>query len=95
MSQSQINLNDIANNQNLSLSITSNAEENPKDACIRRTKDVVLFSIAIVFVLSAFIFCGYVILSKNFSSNDKKWALTIASSIISAFLGFLTGKNIG
>ena len=94
MSQSQIDLNEIANNAHLNLSITSNAEENPIDAYIRRSKDIVLFSIALFFVLCAFLFCGYVILGKNFSYDDKKWALTIAGSIISAFLGFLTGKNV-
>ena len=94
MPQSTIDLEQIANNANLALSITSNAED-PKDACIRRTKDIALFSVAIIFVLCAFLFCGYVILSKNFSYDDKKWATTIASSIISAFLGYLTGRSIG
>lgn len=95
MSNSQIDLDDIANNANLNLSITSSAKEDPKDACIRRMKDIMLFSIAIIFVLCVFIFCGYAMLSKNFSYDDKKWATTIAGSIVSAFLGFLTGKNIG
>jgi len=95
MSQSQIDLTEIANHKNLSLSITSNAEENSKDACIRRRKDVALFSLAMLFVICAFVFTGYVILSKNFSTDDKKWAMALASSIISAFLGFLIGKNVG
>jgi len=90
----QIDLNEIANNSNLSLTITSNAEENPIDARLRRIKDLILFAIAIIFTLSAFSLCLYVTFSNNFSSDNKKWAAAIASNILSAFLGFLTGKSL-
>lgn len=88
-----IDINEIANNPKLSLSITSNQDEHPKDACIRRTKEIILFVVIIILIVCAFSFCGYVLLSNHFSSDDKKWAMAIASSIISAFLGYLTGKN--
>lgn len=91
---SQIDLNEIANNSNLCISITSNLEENPKDACIRRAKDVISFLTAIILLLCMLAFCGYIILSKDSSLDDKKWATALASSIISAFLGYLFGKTI-
>ena len=94
MSQSQIDLNEIANNSNLSLTITSSSEENPTDAYIRRSKNIISFVVAMLLILSAFSFCGYIILSKNFSADDKKWATTLAGIIVSAFLGFFFGKNI-
>lgn len=91
---SQIDINELANNPKLSLSITSNQDENPADARIRRLKDIILFSVTILLSLCIFSFCGYVLISNHFSADDKKWATAIASSIISAFLGYLTGKNI-
>ncbi len=89
----QIDINELANNPKISLSITSVQDEEPQDAYIRRFKEVVLFSVVLILVLCAFLFCGYILLSDNFSGDDKKWATAIASSIISALLGYLTGKS--
>lgn len=93
MVPSQIDLNELANNEHLSVTITSNAEENPKDASMRRVKDITLFFLAIFFILAAFAFCVYIILSRSRTPSDKKWAMTVAGGIIAAFLGFLTGRN--
>lgn len=95
MAQSQIDLNEVANNTNLRISITSPIEEHPADAKIRRIKDFILFIIALFFILCTFTFCGHVILDTTFGNDEKKWAMLIASGIISAFLGFLSGKKIG
>jgi hypothetical protein len=92
---SEININDIANNPNLSLQIVSTQDENPKDAFIRRMKDITLFFIAIFAVLSLFAFCLYMLMSKDFSSEDKKWGMAVASGILSAFLGYITGRKMG
>jgi hypothetical protein len=89
----QVDLNELANNPKLSLSILSNQDEHPQDAYIRRFKDIILFSTTIILLSCAFLFCGYILVSSNFSSDDKKWATVIASSIISALLGYLTGKS--
>jgi hypothetical protein len=90
---SQIDINDLISKSKLSLSITSNHDEHPKDASLRRYKDVALFSVTLILILCVFFFCGYVVLSKDCSIDDKKWATAIATSIISAFLGYLTGKG--
>lgn len=42
-------------------------------------------------VLVIFAFCMYVIF--NHTYNDKKWATTIVSGIISALLGYMVGKS--
>ena len=90
---SQIDINEIAENPKISLSIISNKDEHPKDADLRRFKDIALFVIAAVLVLCIFSFCGFILINGQFSSDDKKWAMAIASSIVSAFLGYLTGKH--
>lgn len=94
MSESKIDLNEVANNSNLSVSITSTQEENSQDACIRRVKDIILFSVALLFVITIFCFGAYFLVSSHSSQDDKKWGLAIASSVLSAFLGFLTGKKL-
>ena len=91
---SKIDINELANNPKLSLSIVSTREEDPKDALIRRYKEIVLFSVALTLILCVFVFCGYILLSKSVSADDKKWATAIASGIISALLGYVTGKSI-
>lgn len=91
---SQFDINEIANNPKLSLSITSAQDEDPTDAYIRRGKEVTLFLVAIILLICVFSFCGFVLFSHNFTPDDKKWCLAIASSIVSAFLGYLTGKKI-
>ncbi len=89
-----MNINDLIKNDNLDVSIKSVRVEHPKDACARRFKDIMLFIIAMILILVAFIFCGYTLLIGKFSADFEKWAMTIDGSIIVGFLGFLTGKNI-
>jgi hypothetical protein len=90
---SQIDLNEFANNARFRVSIVSNAEENMQGAQIRRFKDVVLFVTTILFLVAAFSFCGYLLIGRQFSIDDKKWAMTIATSIITGFVGYITGKK--
>jgi hypothetical protein len=70
------------------------SQENSDDARFRRCKDIVLFCVSLVLLLSAFAFCAYILLSHRFSADDKKWATAIGSSIITGFLAYLIGKNI-
>jgi hypothetical protein len=82
----KIDINELIRKSRLNLSITSNQDEHPNDAYIRRFKDIILFSITIILILCAFLFCGYILLSQNFSFDTA-----IATSIISALLGYLLG----
>lgn len=95
MPPSNIDLNEIAKNNHLAISIASIQEENPKDATFRRVKEMILFVTVLFFVIAAFVFCGYVLLNENSTSDDKKWSMTIAGSILSASIGFLMGKRFG
>lgn len=94
MPKSTIDLNKIANSSNLKVSITSIEDEHPKDASIRRIKDVTLFFLIIILTISSFIFCCYVILGNRFNGDEKKWAMTLAGSITTGAIGFVTGKKI-
>ncbi|MBS0351871.1 MAG: hypothetical protein JSR33_11965 [Proteobacteria bacterium] len=78
----------------MNLSIETPAQENPDDARFRRCKDMILFFVGLVLLLGAFSFCAYVLLSHTFSADDEKWATAIASSIVTGFLAYITGKNV-
>lgn len=87
-----IDINEVVRDHNYKVTITP--PEHPKDACIRQIKDVVLFFVALLLILGVCFFCIYVLVDHSFSIDDKKWATSILFSIVSAFLGYLTGKNI-
>lgn len=84
----------ILGNPEVSISINSNKKEHPRDACLRRVQETTLFFITIGLLLSAFLFCGFILLNDRFGMIDQKWAMTTCGSIISGFLGFLTGKKL-
>lgn len=94
MSKSTIDLNKIATISNLKVSISSIEDEHPKDANIRRIKDITLFFLIVFLTSFSFIFCCYVILGNNFNGDEKKWAMTLAASITTGAIGFVTGKKI-
>ena len=91
---SEIDLNELLKSKHLNLSIETPAQEHPDDARFRRFKDTILFFVALILLLGAFGFCAYILLSHSFSADDEKWATAIASSIITGFLAYLTGRNI-
>lgn len=87
-------INDMVGRPGWEVKIESVKIEHPKDACVRRFREMTLFVISMLFILLVFIFCGYVLFSPKFSHDFQKWAMTIDGSIVAAFLAFLTGKNI-
>ncbi len=89
-----MNIDDLIMSADVDVSIKSAKLEHPKDACARRFKDITLFTLAIILIFIAFIFCGYTVVSSHFSSDFQKWSLTVDGSIIVGFLSFLTGRNI-
>ncbi|MGE3920561.1 MAG: hypothetical protein AB7F64_06420, partial [Gammaproteobacteria bacterium] len=90
---SKIDINEVASHPNIALSIVSTQSEDPKDAQLRRTKDLITFSVAVVFIISAFIYCGIKAFDSQSSPDDKKWCLTIEGIIIGGLLGYITGKK--
>lgn len=63
--------------------------EHEADARLRRFKDKTLFLIGLIMILGAFFYFGWRVIEYP----DDKWSMAITSSIISAFLGYLTGKK--
>ena len=92
---SNIDLNEIVKDPKFTMHISSTQTENPSDANIRRLKDIVLFVMATLFIASAFIYCGYILLRSDSTADEKTWAMSLGTSTITALIGYLTGKHSG
>lgn len=84
-----IDLNKVFNNKDTELHIKKIVPENVEDAKLRRFKDKTLFVIGLVMILCVFFYFGWRVIH---DPNDK-WSMAITSAIISAFLGYITGKK--
>lgn len=94
MTNNTIDLNEIANNSNLEVSIRSEKGEDPKDARQRRLKDMVLFLTVIIMVLCAFAYCSYLVFTPQTSEDSRKWAMATLTSMISGLLGYVIGQKM-
>lgn len=86
---SQLNISDILRQ----LEWEGKKPEKPWDAGIRRVKDVVLFSVTLLIVLVSLFGLWEIFADQASSADDKKWAMTLVSGIISGFMGWLVGKK--
>ena len=71
----------------------SRIREAEADARTRRTKETVLFFAVIVGVVLLAIVAVKLILSPTSSPDDKKWATTILSAMVTGGIGYLTGRG--
>lgn len=89
----QASVDAVVKKGNYRLKLETIEEEHPQDAKIRRMKDVVLFFIALLIVVSLSAFCIFVIFSHKFNGDDKKWATTFLGVVISSLITHLVDKS--
>jgi hypothetical protein len=65
------------------------------DANHARWKATAAFAAVLVGVAAVAGACLYLAVREGGSPDDRKWAMTILGSIVSAGVGFLTGRNQG
>ena len=92
-SNSTVDLNEVASNKHLDLIIRSEKSEDPKDAKWRRTKDAILFVMAITMIVCLFLYAGHTVLKPEASVDDKRWATVLLTTIVSGLLGYLFGQK--
>ncbi len=63
------------------------------DAALARRKDFLLFLAAVLGVGGIAVLCIAVAIRPGGSADDKKWATAVLTSVVSAAVGFLAGKN--
>ena len=85
----KIDLGKVFSHKNTELHIRKVVPENTEDARLRRFKEKALFLTGLFMVLCAFIYFGW----RTLEDPGDKWSMAITSSIISAFLGYLTGRR--
>jgi hypothetical protein len=86
-----IDLNRVFSEKDTELHIRKIVPENIDDAKLRRFKDKVLFLVGLFMILCVFIYFGV----RLVENPGDKLSMAAVSSIIAAFLGYLTGKKTG
>lgn len=102
MKDDKIDLNDLANKSDHQLSIVPReepAERNARleieraDAAHKRRIDFALHIAAFVVVGVALCLCVWAIVRADSSVDDKKWATTLLTAIVTGFVGYVTGRS--
>lgn len=70
--------------------ITLEPAETDDDAQARRTKDSIMFIVALVMVCLVFVVCLGVLLFGSPHAEDKKWLFATITAIVGALLGRVT-----
>lgn len=73
--------------------LESRLRKEEADAALQRRKDFLLFLAAVLGVGGIAILCIVVAIRPSGSADDKKWATAVLTSVVSAAVGFLAGKN--
>ena len=78
--------------QNHKYSVSVEREETAGERRVRLFKDVVLFSVAITFVVAIAIMCFNTLLSDTASAEEKKWAMSILSAAAGGTIGYIVRR---
>lgn len=73
--------------------LESRLRKEEADAALERRKNLLLFLTAIAGVVAVAALCAFVAARPGSSADDKKWATAVLTSVVSAAVGFLAGKN--
>lgn len=103
MANKNLDLNEIANRADHQLSVTLNTDDPLKrESEIRlkeaeakhiRTKELILHGLTSLVILSVVALCIWLVASKSLSTDEGKLALGLLTTIVSALLGYITGKS--
>ncbi len=74
------------------LQATLSKKETGGERRIRLGKDLAVFSFALIVLLAAFIWSGWIMVEPSASADDKHTAQTILIALVSGLLGYLVKK---
>lgn len=75
-----------------SIKFSSEREEKPAELHVRLFKDVVLFLVAILFVVLIAWICYTTLTSGSATGEEKKWAMSVLSAATGGIVGYLVRK---
>lgn len=87
---SVIDLNNPPANYRYKVSV--DRDETPAERGVRLVKDLVLFLLAVLFVVAINWLCYNAIISPASSAEEKKWAMSILSASAGGLVGYLVRK---
>src|SRR5918911_239980 len=102
MKDGKIDVNDLANRPDHQLSIVPREEPAERDARLeiemadaahKRRIDFALHVAAFVAVGIALVLCVWAIVRESSTAEDKKWATTLLTAIVTGFVGYVTGRS--
>jgi hypothetical protein len=98
----KIDLNDLANKPDHQLSIVPREEPTEREARLeierataahKRRIDFALHIAAFVVVGVALSLCVWAIVRDGSTAEDKRWATTLLTAIVTGFVGYVTGRS--
>ena len=98
----KIDLNDLANKPDHQLSIVPREEPTEREARLeieranavhKRRIDFALHIAAFVVVGIALCLCVWAIVRDGSTAEDKRWAATLLTAIVTGFVGYVTGRS--
>ena len=98
----KIDLNDLANKPDHQLSIVPREEPTEREsrleieranAAHKRRIDFALHIAAFVVVGVALSLCVWAIVREGSTAEDKRWATTLLTAIVTGFVGYVTGRS--
>jgi hypothetical protein len=102
MKNGKIDLNDLANRPDHQLSIVPREEPAEREARLeiekanaahKRRIDLALHIAAFVVVGVALCLCVWAIVREGSTAEDKRWATTLLTAIVTGFVGYVTGRS--
>jgi len=102
MDKNRLDLNELANKQDLTVSIASREDPTERDSRLRREeaedthkrrKDLALHAITFAVIATAFAVCAYIILTSPAAAEQNKWATATLTSIVTGLVGYVTGRS--
>jgi hypothetical protein len=103
MANNNLDLNELANRVDHQLSISLNTDDPLKreseirlkeaDAKHLRTKELLLHGLTSAIITIVVLLCAWIVIQKSLSTDEGKLALGLLTTIVSALLGYITGKS--
>lgn len=101
MPETKLDLNDLANRENVKITITTIEEAAEResrlkiseaDAVHQRRKELILYSLTSGVIAVTVLLCAWIILRKGISTEDGKLALALLTAIVTGLVGYVTGQ---
>ncbi len=102
MANENFNLNEIANTQNIKISLATVEDSTERESRLRiaeadalhlRSKELLIYRLTTAILIGVVVLCFWIIFNKGLSNDEGKLALALLTSIVTGLVGYVTGKS--